>query len=285
MSPPAVLSEPDIFSYFDYQQYLRDYYSFQKENNPFFSFRYIAGKVGIDHSLIIKIFQGSRHIAEKNCDSFIRLIGLTGNRSEYFKVLISYNKAEKEKDIKELFEKLLTLLPTASRVLQSDQYEYFQHWYYAAMRSLFEYYVFVDDYSALAKKLSPAITVSQAKEAVRLLINLGLIVQDPATGRHIPASAHISSGEKWRSAAISQFQRETILLAAEAGSRYNKKETDISTITMSMNHEGMQEIREVLRECRKKIIAIVDRYPADQIDTLYQLNMQLFPLVKQEIKP
>ncbi len=59
-----------VTSYLDYRVFLRDFYEFRKEEDPFFSYRFIARKVGLDHGYIIKLLQEKVHIAEKYIDKF-----------------------------------------------------------------------------------------------------------------------------------------------------------------------------------------------------------------------
>ena len=60
-----------------------------------------------------------------------------------------------------------------------------------------------------------------------------------------------------------------------------KEIRDISSITMSINGECFEDIKEIIRECRAAIIKRVDLIPDDQKnDRLYQLNIQLIPLSK-----
>jgi len=275
--------EPELYSYFDYRQYLWEYYQWKKSISDSFSYRYIAQKIGVDHSLVIKIFNGERHIAPAKVASFIRLLNLTEESSEYFRSLVNYCKSRKESEKERLFSELISLIPAKRKTIALSQYEYFQHWYYAAIRSLLEYFDFSDDYRALARQLSPKISVSEARESITLLEKLHLIERNKA-GRYVPTENHITTGESWHSLAIKQYQEETIRLSVESMKRHHKTKTDISTITMSMNREGMPEIRDILKECRQKIIGVVNRFPPEDIDTLYQLNMQLFPLVDEDKK-
>lgn len=282
MSPSESIA-PSVYSYMDYRAFLRDFYQYQKSLRASYSYQFIADKVSIDRSLIIRIFNGKRHLSSKNIESFIKLVGLNNKEGFYFRELVLYCKAEKEADIKKHMERLLALTPTKQRVLRSSEFQYFQHWYYAAIRSLLEFYHFTDDYRALAQTLKPKISVPQAREAIDLLQKLGLI-EKQSSGRFVPTANHISTGEKWRSMAVTKYQAETISLSQDGLKRHPQSATDYSTITMSMNRDTITEIRSIIKECRQKIITLVNSVPEEDVNTLYQLNMQLFPLIDTEGK-
>ena len=48
------------------------------------------------------------------------------------------------------------------------------------------------------------------------------------------------------------------------------------------NADKMKEIREILAETRKAIVNVVNTMPAQICDSVYQLNFQLFPMMKKE---
>ena len=76
-----VRNEPNIYEYFDYQKFLLDYYQWRKGRDSYFSYRYISGKIKIDHGLLIKIFQGQRHITVKSIPKFAGLLDLGKRKS------------------------------------------------------------------------------------------------------------------------------------------------------------------------------------------------------------
>ena len=60
----------NIYEYFDYQLFLRDYVESQKKDNSWFSYRYLASKLNMDHSNLIKTALGKRHVSKQNiCNS------------------------------------------------------------------------------------------------------------------------------------------------------------------------------------------------------------------------
>lgn len=265
-----------LLEYFDYRQYLKAYYEDRKELEPFFSYRYMANRLGMDHSLLIKIFAGKRHIADSAIEAFSQLLGHTKKENEYFSTLISFDKCRNEARRKELFEYLLTLKSYSKTHIDADRYEYFQKWYYPAIRSLLDFFPFSGDYDALAKEFSPPISVRKAEKAIALLERLELIYRDDS-GRYVVSEQHVTTGDTWRSIAVQAFQKEAIQLSAQSLEQHPKESRDISSVTMSIDKECFDDVKEILRECREAIIKRVNSIEGDT-DRLYQLNMQMVPL-------
>ena len=265
----------NVFDYFDYRKYLKDYYETRKKENFFFSYRYVGNKVDLDPGYLVKVLQGKHHIAQKTISKVVKLCGLNEKEAEYFENLVYFGKAKTEKQIKLYFEKLLSLKGAKSKKTEPHQYEYYQKWYYSAIRSLIGCVGFRGNYKELAEKLSPKISVKEAKSAIKLLKDLKFI-KKKVDGSYALTDSLITTGDEWRSIAIRQFQRETIHLAEESLNRHPKEVRDISTVTMGINLEDLEEIRELAKEFRSSVMKFAEK--SRDPDSVFQLNIQLIPL-------
>jgi uncharacterized protein (TIGR02147 family) len=264
-----------VNEYLEYRDFLRDFYLEKKIDNPFFSYRYIAKKLSVDASHIVKIFQKQRHISGNLIESIIELCELKGKAAEYFASLVHFNKAKTDRECKQSYERLLALKGINAYTLEKRQYEFFQKWYYSAILTLLDFYPFGNDYEALAAKLSPPITESKARKAVTLLQKLKLIRKNKDGTCEITNNI-ITSGEQWRSLAITSFQEETMRLGLESLRRYPKEERNISTLTITLSKKDLEEADEILKESRAALLKLAEKQKKP--DRVYQVNMQLFPL-------
>lgn len=273
-----VATAPEIYDHLDYREYLRAHVQWKRESSRSVSLRQIAGKIGVDHSLLTKILQSTRHLTPANVPGVCNWLKLDEARCTYFDEMLAYARARNDESVRRHFERLLELRPVEKRRLEAAHYEYFQSWHHVAVRSLLDWYEFYGaDWTALGSMLVPAITGIQARESVELLQRLGLVIRD-ATGRFRPSSTHLSTGERWHSAAVRTFQRETIRLSEGAVDRIARERRDVSTLTIALASSCLDEIREVLKEARARIVKIADRLPSEESDAVYQLNMQWFPV-------
>jgi uncharacterized protein (TIGR02147 family) len=266
-----------VTDYLEYRDFLRDLYNDKKSVKPYFSYRFIAKKLSIDPSHVVKIFQKQRHISVKLIEGCIELAELKGREAEYFATLVHFNKTKTDSECKLHFQKLLALKDKDVRAftLEKGQYEFFQNWYYSAILTLLEFYPFRNDYAALSKKLNPPITESQAKKAVALLRKLKLIKKQP-DGTFGLTSTMVTTGEQWRSLAISSFQEETMRLALESLHRIPREDRNISTVTVTLSKNDLDEANEILKECRTALLKLAENQKNPE--RVYQINMQLFPV-------
>jgi uncharacterized protein (TIGR02147 family) len=267
----------DIFLYTDYRKYLSDYYEAEKKRNPHFSHRYVAQKVGFSSSgFFSKIIQGKTNISNDLALRFADFLKLKKNEAEYFGLLVFFNQAKSHADKKRWFEKIVAFSKSKVKIVEVSQYEFFEKWYYVALRELIKFYPFKGDFKNLAKMVDPPVTPAQAKKAIRLLERLGLIKKDE-NGVYSQTDVLISTGYDVKSVAINNFQLATLDLAKGSVDRFSKEERDISTLTLSFSEDLYKTIHERLKSFRREILESV-KNDGGQVDRVYQVNFQIFPL-------
>jgi uncharacterized protein (TIGR02147 family) len=237
----------------------------------------MAGKLGMDHSLFIKVLLSKRHITAAAIPHIVKLCGLTGRHEKYFEAMVYFNKAKSDAQSKPFLERMMAQRSLSTKKVDAHQYEYYQKWYYSAVRSLMDTGDFSDDYQAIAVRLNPAITPAEARQAVKLLSSLGFIRRDEK-GFWRVTDAHVTTGEKWRSLAVKSYQKETIALSAGSLERDPPETRDIASLTVSVDKECFDDIREMVRQTRAMIVKRVDEIGQQPRDRVYQLNIQLIPL-------
>jgi len=270
-----------IYNYFDYRQFLRDFYEEKKRENLFFSYRFIGGRVGMDSSFLIKVLQGNLHISNKKIEKFIEVCNLSEKAAQYFETLVYFCKAKTEKERKIYFEKLFAIDRAKAKKIDVFQYEFFQKWYYSAVWSLLNFYKFNGNFAELADMLVPSISVNDAKQAIRLCEKLKLI-EKGHDGYYEVKDLNLTTGKEWHSLAINQYQQEMIKLAGESLERFHKDERNVSTVTMNIPQEIMAEVDDVISEFRKALVKQVNSYKSSENDRVFQLNVQLFPMTKKQ---
>jgi uncharacterized protein (TIGR02147 family) len=264
-----------VFDYLEYRDYLKSHYEYNKERYPFYSYRYIGAKTGLDASFYVKVLQKQIHVSNKAIPALISFLKLNKKEGEYFKLLVRFNKAKQQEEMKLYFEKLIEMREPLTHALDADRYEFFSKWYYIAMRELLNCYRFDGNYKALAMKLDPPISAAQARKAVELLVRLSLI-KKREDGSYELTDQFVTTGESWNSIAIENFQKESIRLAGESIVRIPKQNRETSTVTVSASWECFTAMKERLREVRKELLEMAKLDESPQ--SVFQINFQIFPL-------
>jgi uncharacterized protein (TIGR02147 family) len=86
----------------------------------------------------------------------------------------------------------------------------------------------------------------------------------------------ITTGEKWQSTAIRNYQQESIELALQSLVKDPKAIRDISTVTVAVRFADLEEIKARIKELRQSIMHMMT--DSGEPDCVYQLNFQVFPM-------
>ena len=269
----------NIFNFLDYRQYLRKVFDEKKRTTPNFSHRNLMQKLSLRApGHILFIIQGKRRLTEDIALRLSTFLQLSKKEEKYFLCLVRYTNARTSAEKQYTFEELLSLRHRAStKVSSPTSYRFYDKWYYSAIRAALDVKPFVDDYNKLARSLCPPITSTEAKQAIEILLELGMVERDEKKYVH-PTDSSISTGDSWQSATIHNVQRQFIDLAKESLDHIKKDERDISNLTVTVSEESFDIIKKKAREFRQQIInlACAEQMP----DRVLQVNIQLFPLMK-----
>jgi uncharacterized protein (TIGR02147 family) len=275
---------PNIFEYIDFKKYLADFHKAKRAVDPGFTHAYICHKLGQPHSrsFFDNITTGRKKLSSTFVDLFIKLLGLGVAEAKFFRALVNYNQASGTEEKEFCFDQIVQLNQTPYKLLDKETYAYYKEWYHGTIRSLLGIIDFKNDYKELAKKLSPSIKASQARESIALLKKLGLIKAD-AQGHLKPADKVLSTGESVKDFILQQYQIQCLELGKQA--IINSENQPCSTIayTVYVSDKGYQRILDRLEQCKTEIRSIIHK-DEESPTQVYQVNLQLFPKTKKSGK-
>jgi uncharacterized protein (TIGR02147 family) len=281
---PTLPRSGRIFEYLDFRQYLQDRYTIRKRENPAFSLRYVAGKVAMDPGTLSRVMKGKRKLDSRFAGRLGLALGLAGDEKEYFENLVLFCQARSQTEKNHFYDRLLKLMGSRVRTLEEKQHEYYRNWYNVAMRELLNVYSFKGDYQDLARQFRPAIRPQEAKKALLLLLETGLVEKD-SHGQYQLTEKLIRSGAGLDSSLADSFHRAMGELALRALDEMVPKDRAFSGLTLSLSAEGLESIQAALDRFRRQALEIARRDTC--INGVYQMNFQVFPLThtQPEAKP
>lgn len=202
-------------------------------------------------------------------------LGLNKKEAKYFILLVNFNQAKRASLRSQLHHEIRDEFRAEAKALEMDQFEYYQKWYYSALRSLLGYYPFRGDYLELGKQIEPNISSAQAKRGLMLLEKLGLILMHE-DGYYRLTDRHITSGEDFISHGVIHFQRQTMDLAKLALEKFPRESRSASTLTLGLSQVGYLEMENKIKKLRQELVELAK---FDQkIDRVIQVNFHAFPM-------
>ena len=169
-----------------------------------------------------------------------------------------------------------------TRVLSEPELAYFGSWACAALRALIGITKDTSDITGLGKHLNPPISQDDARNALGILKQLGLVVPDGTGGWNITDQI-ISTGGEVKSSAVRSFHRHTMELAQESLDRHKPEERDISSVVFTADESDLPEIKHKIEEFRRGLLQFARK--SERADRVYALNIAMFPLSDKVADP
>jgi uncharacterized protein (TIGR02147 family) len=267
----------DVFHYQDYRSFLREFYERNKQLKGGYSLRAFSRGTGLRSPNYLKlVMDGARNLTQPMALRFAEGCGLTGNAVEYFCELVAFNQARVARE-RELHYERLTRFSRFRKVHKLDvaQSVYHSEWYIPVIRELATRADFHDDPAWIAKMLSPPISPAQAKRALRILLELGLLLRDES-GRLLQAQELLETPPGPLGHHVVEFHRTMMTLAAESLDRVPRDEREIASLTLCLSNDQFEQLKGELSQFRSRLL---QRYQSSaESKRVVQLNFQLFPL-------
>ena len=277
----AETSAPILFDYFDYRDYLQDYYQFHKKRNSAYSYRLFARKAKLGSPNYLKlVVDGKRRITDRTLYQFARGLGLNRDEEKYFRELVMYQEVS-DPDSKELHLRSLLKYQEKQRTptpLRADRIKFLLDWHHAVIRELVLNADFKEDPVWIARRLGNKISEAQARESLDLLIRLKFLERG-SDGKLEQKEPLLTSSDEVPSHVIRSLHRTYLRKAINSIFSVPMEKRELSGLVLSIPGNRLKEIKEELKEFRKKLNR---KYGLDKNgDEVYFVGLYLFPVTQR----
>ncbi len=262
----------------DYRDFLKAYYERRKSEMPLYSYRMMGDKLGLDSSYLYRVLQKKQHLPAHALPVAKDMLEMSGREAEYFDLLYSA-AVSKDKGKKEMLTaKAQALRDVERHSLQEAELKVLENWWIPAVRAYLELNGGVANLKQIANDICPPITEEQAAEAIETLKSVGLL-KKMASGKLALTDAHLTVGGPEKAQAVRNFQKQILNLGCKALDEISVDERNISTLTISVDQSGFEDVQEMLKEFRRLVQKRVDtvKYP----DRVMQMSMAFYPVAKK----
>lgn len=271
---------PLIYDYLDYRIFLGDFINYKKAVSKIYSYRFWARSCGFSSPNFIKlVVEGKRNLSHESIGKIAEGFSLDYQAREFFENLVLMNQASSIKDKDRHYRKMLAVKEYSKIArLGRESYEYFSKWYCPAIREMIGFKGLKQAHAEIAENLAPSISAKEAEKALALLEELGLIRKGD-DGNYVRSDNTVTTGPEVQSLVVGNYHREMIRLAGESMDRFPKDERNITSLTLGIDPEKMDEIVRRIAALRADLLqlASTSKNPGQVV----QVNFQVFPLSKK----
>lgn len=263
-----------VFTYLDYRAFLKETHEELQQKDPSLSLRAFAGMLPIDPGQLVRILKGKNHLSTRFVPVLATMTGMDDRAAAYFEELLHLSAARSPEEEERCRERLLALRGVATRALASGQAEYYAHPRHAVVRALLGLGPYLGAPEELGRMCHPPLSAQDVQQSLALLTSLGLVLRDD-TGAWRLVDDHLVPGADIPVQTLRELHVQMMELGRSALERIPPEERDIAALTLSVDAQGLERIRELSRDLRRRIQTLVEASTA--ADRIYQLNLQAFP--------
>lgn len=268
-----------LFDYDDFRKFMQDYFEEQKKMRSVFSHRFFAAKAGFSSSsYCLNVIRGRFNLTPKSIEKISKAMDFEPLQKEYFEALVQYNQAQQVDERDQAWKQILQIRKQIEFThITTREQAYFSKWYYPVIRELAADSQWHGDYRILARSLTPQITTEEARDAVKNLLEWGLL-RKLDDGRYVQTSQMLDAAEI-PPIALRQIRREYIQHAIGAVESMPKDERFAAFTTLAMSESSYNYAVDILEEARKKIIARASN--DTNVERVYEMMLVAFPMSKK----
>ena len=269
----------DILEYTSYRQYIADYYA-EKKAKSAFTWQELTRAAGFSSPVHLKYAsEGRLNLSDAAALRVAQAMHLVDFEQEYFCEMVKFDNAKTDDEKRGAFSKMLSIAEAhKAKIVEGDSFRYFESWKNPVLRELAPAMPGAKPL-ALARACRPEITAAEVTESLNFLVKAGFLKKDEE-GRFVQTDKFITTGPlDVTPVAVRGMHRQMGEFALDAIEGVAQDERHFSGLTMGLTHEAYEEIVQEIDACRKRIAAIATR--DSEIDDVYRLNMQLFPITKK----
>ena len=277
------MATPDLFGYLDYRAWLRDWFGAKKAANPRFSHRAFVRMAGQrSPSMLVDVIERRRNLTTSTTESFCRALKLTSAQASFFTALVHLDQAETPAERNDAWSRIAaTRRFREARKLEGDSVEFLSSWYYPAIHELTKHPDFRADPTWISRTLRPSITVAQARRALTVLEEMGLIRVDGDRAEQREASVttpHEVEGMVAHNYHLGMLQR-----AQESIDGFRAHQRHFVGLTVAVPNDLIPALKRELNAMQERLLDLCDsaESPADQV---VQIGLHFFPLTESTVK-
>lgn len=271
---------PVITEYLNYRQFLKDFYQAKKKENASYSYRVFANKAEFGAPSHFKmVLDGTRNLTLKTIPKFQKALGLKKKQeAQFFELLVHYNQAPNPDEKIRYFNEIMELRRKKGlSLLEKHQFNLLSHWHYVAIYVLIDLHDFRDDYEWITKRLRKKVTHHQIDQAIESLKALSLIERDEFKGWRQTSGA-LTTDEDILHLSVRQYHKDMLALALDSLKEDPAAVKEFNGVTLPIRKDKLPILKDKIRTFRKEINELASNM--DELDQVYQLNIQLFPLTE-----
>lgn len=282
------MSSLEVYSYLDYREFCRDFYTQKKQEDPKFSYRKFAKRAEVAPSYLKLVMDGRRNLSPEMSIRFGYGMELTEKEIEYFENLVRFNQAVSLEDKSHYFERLRRKRTRSLKSLSlAEAAALLSHWYVLAIKELVVNLNTIDPVK-IQSSLRRRLPESLIRQTISDLETLGWVECHENIWRS--RAAQIKFPDEVKSYVVRSFHRQMLEIASEA-IEDEIDQREYGAAVFSFPKQKLPQLKEKIKEFQADLVSFVqdisDQSMADEDKSdqnIYYFGVQCFSLQRANLQ-
>ncbi|MEC8379019.1 MAG: TIGR02147 family protein [Myxococcota bacterium] len=270
-----------IYHFINYRNFLQHWFDEKKKENSRYSHRLFSRLMQQSSpSFLRDIIDGRRNITIQHLDRFEKTLTLDEDEFSFFVDMVTLDQSKDDDERRRAYERIASAQRKHSaRLLEGESYQYILRWECPAIRELALRPDFQYSSEWISQALIPNISEARAKEALAILADLQMLIQNE-DGSITLSEGTLATPVEVLDLAAQKYHQEMLRLASEAVERFPPDERHLMGLTVSIPKSLIPIIKKEVSEFAFRMLDMCDSN--DEVkDQTCQVNFQFFPLSNQ----
>lgn len=244
----------NIYSYNNYREYLKDFYSFKKGQKSGFTYARFSTEAKLGSPNYFKLVaDGDKNLTPVNIIKFTAALELSDDEADYFETLVNFNQAKDTLE-KEYYQKRLERIKNSmnaealnQKMLEEYEFESISNWTYHAVMILTNLSDFRESPKWISKKMYGLISEEEAANILARLLTLGLLKHDE-NGKLVQSFKQLKTSPELKKIGARMFYEGMFKRAIESFSLDSPNERELGAYMVGLSQDQMPEVRRRVRE-------------------------------------
>lgn len=271
--------KPNIYTYHDHVDFLRDWFSYLKRTQNDFNIRNFAKKTNTAVGYVSMVLKRERELTEKGFQKISGQLGLNSEEKKYFNLLRIVSQSENPQVRLETVQEIMKIQKfKLNNQRENRTFEYLTKWYYVAIYEMFSLTDFKYDEHWIQGRLRKKISIQDVRAALDFLETSKFVMKNP-NGSWAQVTPNLNCTEGIFKVSLMEFHHQMLQEAYNSIDEVSREERLIMGQTMAISRKDFDRIQKIIQGA----IEDLNKVNKDSVDReqVYHIEIAAFPLTKK----
>ncbi|MGZ3775909.1 MAG: TIGR02147 family protein [Bdellovibrio sp.] len=272
------VKKPNIFSYHDHVEFLKDWLNYLRASHREFSIRTFAQKTNTAVGYISMILKRERQLTEKGFQKIVNHLYLNAEEKKYLNYLRVVGQSENAQIRLDTINEIMKLQKFKSNNKKENRtFEYLTKWYFVAIYEMFTLNDFSYDIEWIRSRLRKKVSIQEIKLALQFLEENNFITKQ-ANGHWIQVTPNLDCTEGIFKVSLAEFHHQMLTEAHNSIHEVSRENRLIMGQTMAISKKDFEKVKLIIQNSIKNLNEInINSLDREQV---YHIEIAAFPLTK-----